>query len=51
MLEFFAGCARLFNDTFYAAVDLEYFAFLAYYIIIMIGFGMFFLFYRGLKKM
>lgn len=50
MFEFFAGCARLFNNTFSAAMELEFFEFLASYIIVMIGFGLFFTFYRGLKK-
>lgn len=49
MLDFFAGCARLFNDTFFAAAELEFFALLIYYLIIMIGFGVYFMFYRGLK--
>jgi len=51
MLEFISDCSGLFTDTFNAAMGQELFAFLGFYIIVRVGFAVFFMFHRGLQKM
>ena len=51
MLEFFTGCVHLFDMTFDAAVQLDFFTFLAGALALQVCFGLFLLFYRGTKKL
>lgn len=51
MLIFISGCARLFTSIFTAACSLDFFRFLAALILVETGFGLWFYFNRGMKKM
>ena len=51
MIDFFLACAGLFTDTFNAALQLDVFMFLASVMVIQVSFGLWFLIYRGSKKM
>lgn len=50
MIDFFLACAGLFTDTFNAALQLDLFIFLASVLLIQVAFGLWFLIYRGSKK-
>lgn len=51
MLTFFSDCAGLFSSTFSALCGVSFFRFLAALILIETGFGLFFFFNRGMKKL
>ena len=51
MIDFFLACAGLFTDTFNAAMQLDFFVFLAAVMMIQVSFSLWFLIYRGSKKM
>lgn len=51
MLEFLTGCVSLFSDTFNAACDLDYFQFLAAFLVFEVCFGLFLFFSHGAKKL
>lgn len=50
MLDFFSGCASLFSDTFDAACGLDYFEFLAAFLVLDACFGLFLLISHGSKR-
>jgi hypothetical protein len=51
MLTFFSGCAGLFTNIFNAACSLEYFKFLAAFLLVQTCLGLFLYFHHGLKRM
>lgn len=51
MLEFLTGCESLFTDTFSAACGLDFFQFLAAFLVFKVCFGLFLLLFRGAKKL
>ena len=51
MLDFFSGVIALFNMTFSAALELDFFQFLSCCILVEVAAGLFFLLYRGTRRM
>ena len=51
MTAFFSGCVTLFNDTFFAVCALDYFSFLAGFVLVMLFFGFFRMLYHGSRKL
>lgn len=51
MLSFFTDCVGLFASVFSAAMELEFFRFLAGLMIVLVSFGLFVQLQNGLKKL
>ncbi|MEA4934751.1 MAG: hypothetical protein VB071_14380 [Lawsonibacter sp.] len=51
MLTFFSDCAGLFTSTFNAACSLEFFKFLAAFLLLETCFGLFLYLHHGMKRM
>lgn len=51
MIEFVAGCSGLFTSTFNAAAEQEFFRLLMIYLVVHLGFGLFYHVKRGLRTM
>ena len=51
MLDFFSGVIALFNMTFSAALELDFFQFLACCILVEVAAGLFLLLYRGTRRL
>ena len=51
MLDFFSGCASLFSAIFNAACGLEYFRFLAAFLLFQVCLGLFLLIFHGSRKL
>lgn len=51
MLDFIAGCASLFTETFNAACGLDVFEFFAAFLVFDVCFGLFLFFFHGSKKL
>ena len=51
MLEFFSGCAGLFNKTFNATFELEFFRFLDGLLLIQVCIALFLYLYHGTKRL
>ena len=51
MTAFFSVCVALFNDTFFAVCALDYFSFLAGFVLVMLFFGFFRMLYHGSRKL
>jgi hypothetical protein len=50
MLTFFSGCASLFTHIFNTACGLDFFRFLAAYLVFQVGLGLFLMLYHGTRK-
>ena len=51
MIEFVSGCTGLFTSTFNAAVEQDFFRLLMIYLVVHLGFGLFYMAKRGARKM
>lgn len=51
MLDFFSGCAGLFSLVFNATCGLEYFRFLAAFVVLLVCLGIFMRIYHGTKRL
>lgn len=51
MLDFISDCAGLFSLVFNAACSLDYFRFLAAFVLLLVCLGVFLLIYHGSKKL
>lgn len=51
MLDFFSGCVSLFSKTFNTACGMEYFRFLAAFLLFQVCLGLFLLIFHGSRKL
>lgn len=51
MLDFFSACVGLFSQVFHAACSLEYFRFLAAFLLLLVCLGVFLNLYHGARKL